>query len=251
MVVRFSMLRLVMSFLTVVCFMAPVAIADQHETRLVELYEARKPEGSGPFPVVLLVPGCSGFKWTFYERAEARLGEMGFATIRVAFLGARNLGDCVGQVSTQTVAEDILWVLDHLSGIGFVKASSVNLLGWSFGGGGVLQVLAALDRNPDVKVAAIAAFSPSCIGVDSWSATVPVLMLLGGADNVAPPAFCRDLVRDSAAATHVTIEEYENAYHGFDDEDLPPKKEFFFGTMGYHPAAAEQAWKALEDFLVR
>ena len=50
---------------------------------------------------------------------------------------------------------------------------------------------------------------------------------------------------------HVTFEEYENAYHGFDDEDLPPKEQYLFGTMGYHPEAAEKAWNALTDFLVR
>jgi len=248
---RFSVLSFAASVAAVAGFSVPVVLANQHNARLVELYESRKPEGSGPFPVVLLVAGCSGFKWKFYERAEARLGEMGFATIRVDSLGARDLSECVGQISMQTVAEDILWVLHHLPDVGSVKASSVNLLGWSFGGGGALQVLALLDRNPDAKVAAVAAFSPSCLGVDSWSAPVPVLMLLGGADDVAPPAFCRSLVGDGAAAAQVTIEEYENAHHGFDDEDLPPKKEFFFGTMGYHPAAATQAWKALEGFLVR
>ncbi len=250
MVVRFTLLRFAMSFLTVVCFMAPVAIADQHQTRLEELYEPRKPEGSDPFPLVVLVPGCSGFKWEFYERAESRLGEMGFATIRVDYIGARNLRSCWGRVTMDQIADDIFWVLDHLTGTGFVKASSVNLLGWSYGGA-VLQVLAKLDKHPNVQVAAVAAYSPKCSQVDPWSATVPVLMLLGGADNVAPPEFCRKLVRDSAAAMHVTIEEYENAYHGFDDEDLPPKKQYSFGTMGYHPAAAEKAWKALEGFLVR
>ena len=76
-------------------------------------------------------------------------------------------------------------------------------------------------------------------------------MLLGGLDTVAPPSDCRELIGDGAAATDVTVEEYEDAYHGFDDEDLPPKAQYAFGTMGYHPAAAEKAWKALEGFLVR
>jgi len=192
MMVRSSLLSFAVNVLTALGLTVPVALADQHNTRLVEFYEARKPEGAGPFPVVLIVPGCSGFKWKFYDRAEARLVKMGFATVRVDFLAARKLSDCAMHMSVQKVAEDILWVLDHLSDIEFVNPSSVNLLGWSYGGGGVLQVLAALDRNPEVKVAAIGAFSPSCLGVTPWSATVPVLMLLGSADNVAPPEFCRN-----------------------------------------------------------
>jgi dienelactone hydrolase len=251
MAIRFSLLWVTMSFLTVICFMTPIAVAGEHETRLEELYDLRKPEGSGPFPVVILVPGCSGFKWEVYERAESKLRGMGFVTIRVDYLGARNLRNCWGRVWMDQIADDIFRVLDHLTGTGFVKASSVNLLGWSYGGGGVLQALSELDQHPNVQVATVAAYYPKCSMVDPWSATVPVLMLIGGADNVTPPKFCRKLSRDSAAALHVTIEEYENAYHGFEDEDLPPKKQYSFGIMGYHPAAAEKAWKALEGFLIR
>ena len=194
--------------------------------------------------------GCSGFKWGFYERAQSKLGVMGFVTIRVDYVGARNLQGCWG-VTHDQVADDIFRALDHLASTDFVKASSMNLLAWSSGGGGVLQTLSMLDQHPNVLVATVAAYSPNCSLVDPWSATVPVLMLLGGADNVAPPVYCRNLVRDSAAAMHVTFEEYENAYHGFDDEDLPPKEQYSFGTMGYHPEAAEKAWNALTDFLVR
>ena len=158
MTIRFPLLWVAMNFLTIIFFMTPIAVADEHETRLEELYDLRKPGGSGPFPLVVLVPGCSGFKWEFYERAESRLGEMGFATIRVDYIGARNLRSCWGRVTMDQIADDIFWVLDHLTGTGFVKASSVNLLGWSYGGA-VWQVLAKLDKHPNVQVAAVRSFS--------------------------------------------------------------------------------------------
>ncbi len=71
MTIRFPLLWVAMGFLPIIFFMTPIAVADEHETRLEELYDLRKPEGSGPFPLVVLVPGCSGFKWAFYERAES------------------------------------------------------------------------------------------------------------------------------------------------------------------------------------
>jgi len=237
-------------FLIIQNFMPQVARAGEHVSRLEKLFSLHTPNGSGPFPAVALVPGCSGFKWEFYDRAESKLVDMGFVTIRVDSLRARKLGSC-SRVSVDTASEDIFLALNYLAGIDFVKASSVNLLGWSFGGGVVLQALAKLDQHPNVQLASVAAFSPKCLGVDPWSASVPVLMLLGSADNVTPPKFCRELVGMSDVATSVMIEEYNGAHHGFDDEDLPPKKQFSFGTMGYHPVAAKKSWQALEAFLVR
>ncbi len=256
MTIRFSLLWLAVTLLTVTCVVAPIAVAGEHEARLEELYDLRKPEGSGPFPAVVLVSGCSGFEAgrPRYDRVQSKLGEMGFVTIRVDYVGARNLKSCHPgylAVTKDQVADDIFRALDRLTSTGFVKASSVNLLGWSYGGGSVLQALAKLDEHPNAQVTAVAAYYPSCRQVDLWSTSVPVLMLFGGADTVARPSICRDLIGGSTVATHVTTEEYENAYHAFDIEELPPKKEYQFGTIGYQPEAAEKAWKALEGFLVR
>jgi dienelactone hydrolase len=224
-------------------------IADEHNARLKEGFALETPEGQGPFPVVILVPGCSGFKWKFYDRTQAKLVELGFATIRVDPLDARN-GSC-SNTSVDTAANDIFFAVDHLNGLESIKKNSINLLGWSFGGGVVLQALPKLDQHPEAQLAAVAAYTPRCVPVAPWSREVPVLMLLGSEDDSAPPRHCRELVERGNAADHVTIEEYEGAYHGFDDEDLPAKKMSVGGTLGYHPIAAEKAWNALAAFLVR
>lgn len=250
MMVRFLLPWLVMSLLTVLSFATSTAIAGGHESRLKALYKLQKPEGSGPFPVVVLVPGCSGFKQRSYENVEAKLVRMGFATVRVDYTGARYLDSCWRRVTMDEVADDIFRILKNVTGTGFIKASSVNLLGWSYGGG-VLHLLSKLDEHPDVRVAAVAAYYPTCSEIAPWSTPVPVLMLLGAADNMAPPVSCRKLVRASDSAVQVIIEEYENAYHGFDNEDLPTKKQYASGAVGHHPAAAEKAWQALAGFLVR
>ena len=251
MMIRYFIMLLLSGILLAAGFLTSVAQAGEHEARLEALYDLRKPEGSGPFPAVVLVSGCSGFKFPFYDRAQSKFIEMGFVTARVDYVAARKSSGCGFQATLDQVAEDIFFVVERLSGMDFVKGSSVNILGWSSGGGGVLQVLTMLEQRPYTQVAAVAAYSPQCGLATPWSASVPVLMLLGGADNIAPAKFCRKLVEANAAAEHVMIEEYADAYHGFDDEDLPPKEQFSFGTMGYHPAAAEKAWEVLAGFLIR
>ena len=69
--------------------------ANDHEQRLIELLNFEKPEGSGPYPIVVLVSGCRGFNYPFYDRAQAKLVEMGFATARVDYMAARNTTTCM------------------------------------------------------------------------------------------------------------------------------------------------------------
>ena len=76
-------------------------------------------------------------------------------------------------------------------------------------------------------------------------------MLFGGADTVAPPSLCRDIVNGSAAAPYVTEKEYPGAYHGFDVDELPEKMEYRFGRIGFQPEAAKKSWEAVQGFLVR
>jgi dienelactone hydrolase len=230
---------------TVACPLA--ATADDHSARLDELSDLRTPEGTGPYPLVAIVPGCSGFKWPFYERARTRLHDLGFATARVDYVAARDLGGCSDEVSNDQVAEDVLFVLTSLANQSEIKAEAMNVLAWSSGGGGALQILSRLGSRPDVSVASIAAYSPQCFGVEPWSAEVPVLMLLGTKDVIAPARYCRNLSEANTVGDEIRVEEYAEAYHGFDDSDLSSSS----GNMRYNADAAENAWAKLFGFLVR
>jgi len=229
-------------------------VADKHKARLAALYDVQKPEGSGPFPAVVAVSGCSGFHTEggepVYDKVISHLRDAGFVTIRVDYIGARNLKTCANTVSKDEVVADIFLAIEYLLDSGFVKASSINILGWSYGGGSALHALSKMPDKPDIKIGAVAAYYPHCKSVDKWNVAVPVLVLFGGEDTVAPPAVCKDLFAEDVSE-HITIEEYPGAYHAFNLYTLPPKTEYQFGTIGYNKEASEKAWTALMKFLVR
>lgn len=236
--------------LTTVMLDTNEAYANDHKQRLIELLKFKKPEGPGPYPVVVLVSGCRGFDIPFYDRAQAKLVEIGFATARVDYMGARNTRSCNQKPTNTRMAREILVVIEKLSGMDPVKASRINILGWYTGGAGALRMLSMLEERPDIHVASVSGYYTKCINVEPWSVDMPVLALMGGVDKRAPAVFCRKLAQKSAAV-NMQIEEYAGAYHWFEDSDLPAKKQFSFGTAGYQQEAAEKAWVELANFLVR
>lgn len=225
--------------------------------KLEALFALQKPGGTGPFPAVVLVSGCSGFSGfggPRYDRAQARLRQLGFVTIRVDYVGARDLESChpgYVAVTKDEVVNDIFHAIAHLNATGFVKASAINLLGWSYGGGSTLLALGKLGTHPDVEIAAVANYYPACQRVFEWSAAVPVLLLYGGLDTIAAPSLCRYVYEGKPAARHVRAEIYPGARHGFDIDELPEQTKYRFGVLGFHPEAARKSWQAVETFLVR
>ena len=79
---------------------------------------------------------------------------------------------------------------------------------------------------------------------------MPVLMLLGGSDDIADPGTCEVLVASSAIEQQVTLTNYPGARHGFDIEDAPPVLDIGNGmTIGYQNKVAEASWAAILQFL--
>ena len=79
---------------------------------------------------------------------------------------------------------------------------------------------------------------------------VPLLLLLGGADDIADPRICERLFAQSTSAAEITFHVYPGARHGFDVSAAPPVLDIGNGmTIGYQRAAAEAAWREILAFL--
>ena len=82
----------------------------KHQRRLEAHYSLERPEGRGPFPAVMMVPGCSGFAaplWQGrYARAAQKLTAQGFVVLKVDYLAARGQSRCTA-VLHEEVAQDI------------------------------------------------------------------------------------------------------------------------------------------------
>jgi len=229
--------------------------AADHGKALAAHYKLQRPTGPGPFPAVMLVSGCSGFDAGFskphYDAVQARLVELGFLTVRVDYLAARGARNCLA-VPVDQVAGDVAWAVADLARNPMVKPAAINLLGWSWGGAGVLRALVPFGERAPAQVGAAAAYYPSCKYLsEPWSSPVPVLVLHGAIDNVAPLSACRALFDSLPKSTHLTMQVLDDAHHGFDVAGLPAEFQYQFGTLGSNPQAAEQAWNRLIAFLQR
>jgi len=234
-----------------------------------------RPEGVGPFPAVVALHGCGGL----YDRDASlnarhadwgqRLASEGFLVLFPDSFGSRGAGSqCattnrVARASTERVA-DALAAKAFLQSRPDVKPDALSLLGWSNGGSTILYAVnagaEARDGKPDFARAV--AFYPGCrvpAERGSWRTRLPLLILIGAADDWTAAAPCDDLAKQSAAAgSQVSIVFYPGAYHDFDHPSLPLRTRSGLadtadrsGTahVGTDPVAREDALRRVPLFL--
>ena len=199
-----------------------------------------KPVGPAPFPVVILLHGCSGMygaggalnarqsEWTKLLLRE------GYGVLNLDSFNPRGVRD-VCPFKPQPVqayrhrAPDARGALRWLQAQPFVKADRIAVLGWSHGGLTVLDAVdavryppAKLDGRPDFRVAV--SFYPECVSLvrSGWFTSVPTLLLIGKADDWTPAAPCKELAeRTHTVGTAIEFVSYPGAHHGFEAPGVP------------------------------
>jgi len=213
-----------------------------------EPYRVWSPPGDGLHSAVLFVPGCSGFTATneinVYDERASELQSAGFLVVYVDYIGKRMQTNCA-HVLQDEVGRDIIeaanWTRDQAG----VDANRIAVIGWSYGGGGVLAALKAAPP-PGTAITKAVMYYPVCRGAPPWSGSVTGLMLLGAKDDIAMPALCERLAKDiPPERLHVII--YPNARHGFDMRGFPADAPS--GAPAYNAEAATASWAAVVEFL--
>lgn len=236
----------------------PLATAqpsDAHLARLQARYAIDKPEGNGPFPAVILVPGCQGFDHKLYrgryERASAELKSLGFVVVRADYLAAAEAASCDLVMDPALAATNVLTTARHLQTQTYVKADAVNVIGWSFGGGLALGMLEQLNPNGSQPVTAVAAYSPYLALRRTWTVDVPVLILCTLQDTVAPCERTDALLAEMPERKQVRHVKLPEGLHAFDNSDVVSGGSPSGQAVGYHDASAKAAWAELLGFLRR
>lgn len=229
----------------------------QHQ--LIQHYHLQTPEGDGPFPAVMLILGCSGFRSSLgqqahFTRMARQLRALGYAVVYVDYLAARELTYCHPLVGLPDIARDVLHTVSYLQSRPEVRAESIFAMGWSYGGGGTLAALSMMSTARPSPLRAVVAYYPVCVGVRPWQVKVPVLIQIGSDDQQTPPDTCRKLDTQSASMPSTTISVYAKAQHGFDVPTFPSGAISPSGSKRqrtYNQRTAVMAWKAVEQFLQR
>lgn len=236
-----------------------------------------RPAGAGPFPAVVALHGCGGL----YGAGGAvsprhadwgeRLARAGFLVLLPDSFGPRGVGsqcrttDRVTRPSRERVA-DALAAKAYLQTRADVKLASISLLGWSNGGSTVLYAVEPRRRPPGAApdFARAVAFYPGCRTPSEsgrWQARLPLLILIGAADDWTPAAPCKVLVenaRRSGSPAELVL--YPGAYHDFDHPNQPirTRRGLAYSAngsgvahTGTDPAARADALARVPAFLAR
>jgi dienelactone hydrolase len=158
------------------------------------------------------------------------------------------LRDCAGgrNVSHAEVAKDILEAAVWIRGQPGVASGKIFVIGWSYGGGGVLTALRAMPPGPSLLAKAVM-YYPDCRRAKPWSFSgVIALMLMGAIDDVALPVLCDPVIKGAPPNSLRTVL-YSNARHAFDSRGLSERAQF--GRIGYNAEAAQASWTTVLAFL--
>lgn len=209
----------------------------------------QRPDGTGPFPAVVLLHTCAGlgpyaYTWASWLQRE------GYAALVVdSFSAPGRLAYVCGvgrDPSVSDVARDALGALAYLRSLPFVDHERVALMGWSYG------AEAALEAGAHGGLRAIVAFYPWCgYGVLPLPAA-PSLLLLAEADTDSPPQGCVEVaIRAHQAGLPVWWTVYPGAHHGFDMAELGTRGIVTRRghTMRYDPKATADAEQRIRAFL--
>lgn len=256
-------------------FVAPVSAAepvtfpatsdynDKQVTLEADLY---RPEGTGPFPAVILMHGCGGWqpavKRALHTHAEY-LVENGFVVLNLDSFGPRGNADgwvCakIPRLAEAQVyrAHDAFDAMKYLREQNFIHRDNIFLMGQSNGGSVAIHVAKALGHKlfgGDVygtkapSFRAVAAYYPWCGAFAFYGREIELissLIVFGGAkDDWVPPGSCKRVMTSGA---DYTVHIYPNAAHSF---DLEIKVQKYLGHLvGYDKQATDASRREMVAF---
>ena len=240
-----------------------VTVTVDYQDRQIELAgDFEKPAGPGSFPAVVLLHGCSGNNEYSRDRSEAwgdLLHQQGYATLIIDSFTARGYSNVCNNATLMPYrerAKDVLAAAYVLAGLSDVRADRIAAVGFSHGGGTVLDAAVNYDELKPWrerlasrgKLVAEIGFYPGCRETMAQDFVLPVLILVGDADDWTPARYCTGRTGGVAPGVPpLRLKVYPGAFHDFDVDK--PERLSNGHKLGYNEAAAADARNEVTAFL--
>lgn len=176
-----------------------------------------EPEGTGPFPAVILLSGCGGWE-TAFDVGVVRRVNADYLPKRIAVLvldslrprGVKNI--CANdQAMMQAIdyrAEDAYAAMRWLAERSEIDKNHIFLQGYSHGAMSAIEAIGPKADSHKQKFAGVIAFFPYCFGPEKFS--VPTIILVGEKDDWTPANRCQIL-----RSKNLEVVIYPDATHYF------------------------------------
>ena len=188
-----------------------------------------KPDGQGPFPAIVVLPGSGGIHPPrCYQGALELIVGWGYVGLLIDSYGTgRPDGDGWKEYSFLDQANDAHAGRKFLATLPYVDRRRIGVIGWSRGGGATLAAAkndAGFRIGDDGPFKAAVAFYPICL-VDLDNVLTPLLILIGDADRETPAENCQRLVAAKGQGVAVDLRVYPGVGHIFDARWSPTYNE--------------------------
>jgi dienelactone hydrolase len=234
-----------------------------------------RPPGEGPFPAIVALHGCAGLNdrsgelKPLYRDWGERLASAGHAVLFPDSFGSRGAGpQC--RIRDRRIRARFERVRDAnaarqwLQEQPWVKTDRVALVGWSMGAVTTLWSVRPRSGARDAHdFRSAIAFYPNCrrAGETAWSSRIPVLVLIGTADDWTSASACQTMVAGARGrSARVEIVTYRGAHHAFDHPNLPLQERTGLAFtadgsgrahVGTDPTARQDSIRRVSEWLAR
>jgi dienelactone hydrolase len=223
--------------------------------------ELQKPDGPGPFPVVIGLHACDGpmnYATNFWMTT---LAAQGYATYLPNSFGPRGYVEVCGHtgwVTSDERAQDALLAAMALAARPDILPDKIAILGVSHGGGTALRIsrddpsLLGLREKLAAaggKIVAVVSVYGACVPDIKRPLVVPLLILIGSDDDWSLPKPCEALASEGTNPALVQIHVYPGATHSFDNASLAIGVRWKGHWMVYDASATADARQRVVEFL--